>query len=90
MQIFIEHNPSPAKLDVIGVYDWPVWSKEASVFPWKYDQRETCYLLDGEAVVTPDGGSPVTIGAGDLVTFPAGLVCTWNIRQAVRKHYDIG
>lgn len=90
MQIFIEHNPSPAKLDVMGVYDWPVWSKEASVFPWKYDQRETCYLLDGEAVVTPDGGPPVTIGAGDLVTFPAGLACTWNIRQAVRKHYDVG
>lgn len=90
MQIFIEHNPSPAKLDVIGVYDWPVWSKEVSTFPWKYDQRETCYLLEGEAIVTPEGGQPVKIVEGDLVTFPAGLSCTWEIREAVRKHYDFG
>jgi uncharacterized cupin superfamily protein len=90
MQIFIEHNPSPAKLDVIGVYDWPIWTKEVSTFPWKYDQRETCYLLEGDVTVTPDGGQPVRIVAGDLVTFPAGLSCTWEIREAVRKHYDFG
>lgn len=90
MQILVEHNPSPAKLDVIGVYDWPVWSREASTFPWTYDRRETCYLLEGEVIVTPDGGQPVTLVAGDLVTFPAGLSCTWEIRQAVRKHYDFG
>jgi hypothetical protein len=90
MQILVEHNPSPAKLDVIGVYDWPIWSREASTFPWTYDRRETCYLLEGEVIVTPDGGQPVTLVAGDLVTFPAGLSCTWEIRQAVRKHYDFG
>ncbi|HBH36717.1 MAG TPA: cupin, partial [Gammaproteobacteria bacterium] len=28
LEIYCEHNPSPAKLEVIGVYDWPVWSKE--------------------------------------------------------------
>ncbi|MEK7797095.1 MAG: cupin, partial [Pseudomonadota bacterium] len=32
--ILVEHNPSPAKLDVIGVYDWPIWNKEPSTFPW--------------------------------------------------------
>jgi uncharacterized cupin superfamily protein len=86
--ILVEHNPSPAKLEVIGVFDWPIWTREVSRFPWKYDARETCYLLEGEVVVTPDGGEPVALRAGDLVTFPAGMSCTWDIRVAIKKHYD--
>ncbi len=85
-----EHNPSPAKLDVLGVDDWPIWEKEISTFEWTYDQKETCYLLEGEVVVTPEGGEPVTLGSKDLVVFPAGMRCTWEIRSPVRKHYDLG
>lgn len=87
-QILIEHNPSEAKLDVMGIYYWPTWEKEPSTFPWKYDRQETCYLLDGVAVITPDGGEPVEIVAGDLVTFPQGMECTWEIKEEVRKHYN--
>ena len=86
-QILIEHNPSEAKLDVMGIYGWPVWSKEVSNFPWTYDRQETCYILDGEVVVTPDGGDPVEIVAGDLVTFPKGMSCTWDIKEDIKKHY---
>ncbi|MFO8024724.1 cupin domain-containing protein [Thiohalophilus sp.] len=88
MQILVERNPSPAKLDVIGVYDWPIWEKEVSTFPWQYDRQETCYLLEGDVIVTPDDGEPVQIQRGDLVTFPAGMSCTWEIRKPVTKHYD--
>jgi len=88
--IHVEHNPSPAKLDVIGVYDWPTWEKEVSTFDWHYDTKETCYLLAGDVVVTPEGGEPVHITTGDLVIFPAGLSCTWEIREDVEKHYDFG
>ena len=88
--ITIEHNPAPAKLEVMGVFDWPVWSKEESTFPWTYDQKETCYFLEGEVVVTPDGGEPVEMGQGDLVIFPAGMSCKWEIHSPVTKHYDIG
>ena len=87
--ILVEHNPSPAKLDVMGVYDWPVWTKEVSTFPWSYDSKETCYVLEGEVVVTPNGGQPVTIKRGDLAIFPAGMSCTWDIKAPIRKHYDI-
>lgn len=86
--ILVEHNPSPAKLDVMGVYDWPIWEKEVSEFPWTYDSRETCYFLEGEVTVTPDGGQPVLLQKGDLVTFAKGMSCTWTISQNVSKHYD--
>lgn len=87
-QILIEHNPSEAKLDVMGIYGWPTWSKEVSNFPWSYDRQETCYILEGEVIVTPDGGEPVEIVAGDLVTFPKGMSCTWDIKEDIKKHYN--
>lgn len=86
-QILIEHNPSSAKLDVMGVYDWPIWQKEVSTFPWTYDREETCYFLDGEVIVTPEGGEAVKMGRGDLVTFPKGMQCTWQVLEDVKKHY---
>jgi hypothetical protein len=89
-QIEIVSNPSEDKLREMGVFDWPIWEKEASTFPWSYDEREVCYLLEGEVEVTPDGGEPVTIKAGDLVVFPQGMSCTWSITQGVRKHYSFG
>ncbi len=89
-QIEIESQPNSEKLDQLGVLNWPIWSKEISEFPWTYDDRETCYFLEGEVVVTPDGGEPVTMGKGDLVTFPAGMSCTWKINSQVRKHYNFG
>ena len=86
--IQIEHNPAPAKLEVMGVYDWPIWSKEQSSFPWTYDSTETCYFLEGSVTVTPDGGNPVKMGIGDLVIFPRGMSCTWEIHEDVAKHYN--
>ena len=67
-----------------------MWTKEVSEFPWSYDSQEICYFLTGEVVVTPDGGAPVTMGKGDLVTFPAGMSCTWKIVSNVKKHYKLG
>ena len=89
-EIRIIHQPEAQHLSSLGVYDWPIWEKETSTFPWTYDAEETCYFLEGDVMVTPDGGAPVQMGRGDLVTFPAGLSCVWEIRQAVRKHYRFG
>nr|VFJ90674.1 MAG: hypothetical protein BECKLFY1418B_GA0070995_10219 [Candidatus Kentron sp. LFY]VFJ97528.1 MAG: hypothetical protein BECKLFY1418A_GA0070994_107020 [Candidatus Kentron sp. LFY]VFK21591.1 MAG: hypothetical protein BECKLFY1418C_GA0070996_10973 [Candidatus Kentron sp. LFY] len=87
-EIMIEHNPAPDRLDTLGVYDWPTWEKETSKFAWNYDSNETCYVLEGEFTVTPDGGEPVHVKAGDLVRFPAGMSCTWEVHQPVRKHFS--
>lgn len=88
MDIHIEHNPDDARLNELGVLSWPLWTKEVSSFPWSYSEKETCYFLEGDVEVVPDGGEPVNMGAGDLVIFPAGLSCTWTIREPVTKHYN--
>ncbi|MCB1760833.1 MAG: cupin domain-containing protein [Gammaproteobacteria bacterium] len=90
MDILCERRASPAKLEILGVYDWPLWEREPSEFPWQYDREETCYIVRGEFTVTPDGGEPQTFARGDLITFPAGLSCTWKITKAVEKHYAFG
>jgi uncharacterized cupin superfamily protein len=88
--IQIQRQPNQEELDRLGVDSWPIWTKEVSEFPWTYDAVETCYFLAGEVTVTPDGGVSVTMGTGDLVTFPAGMSCTWKIHQPVRKYYQFG
>ncbi|MEZ5589083.1 MAG: cupin domain-containing protein [Sedimenticolaceae bacterium] len=88
LQILLERNPSPMKLEVMGVYDWPIWRKEASRFAWTYQQQETCYILRGKFTVTPDGGESQHFQRGDLITFPQGMQCTWEITEDVEKHYD--
>ncbi|MCF4970429.1 cupin domain-containing protein [Nostoc sp. CMAA1605] len=88
MEIKIERQPSQETLENLGVFQWGIWQKEISKFPWTYDTQETCYFLEGDVIVTPDGGKPVQMGKGDLVTFPAGMSCTWEIKSAVKKHYS--
>jgi uncharacterized cupin superfamily protein len=82
-------KPSEKELETQSVVSWPTWEKEVSRFDWHYDTAETCYLLEGEVTVsTPDGNS-VRFGAGDMVHFPAGLSCTWDISVPVRKHFHM-
>ena len=89
-RIRVERSVDEQRLADLGVRAWPVWTKEPSAFPWTYDELETCYFLEGDVVVTTDDGFEVRVGRGDLVTFPAGMSCTWDVRSAVRKHYRFG
>lgn len=93
---FSQHSPSSIlSIFIIGhcppsssVFDWGTWGCPASKFPWTYGSTESCYLLKGKVTVTPsDGRRPVTIGKGDFATFPAGMSCTWDVAEAVEKHY---
>ncbi len=87
MEIKIQHQPRQKYLNELGVFKWEIWKKEVSKFPWIYDSQETCYFLEGDVLVTPDGREPVQMGKGDLVIFPAGMSCTWEITRDVKKHY---
>ncbi|MEH2224949.1 cupin domain-containing protein [Nostoc sp.] len=87
MEIKIEHQLRLEYLNELGVLKWEIWNKEVSKFPWTYDSQETCYFLEGEALVTPDRGEAVQMGKGNLVIFPAGISCRWEITKDVKKHY---
>ena len=82
-------QPTDEQLEEMGVKSWPIWSCEVSKFDWQYDQPETCYILEGQVTVTA-GDQQVSFGPGDLVVFPAGLKCAWDVTQPVRKHYKLG
>jgi len=88
MEIEIEKK-SDDQLIAIGVFSWPVWSREASVFEWSYEDTEQAYILEGEAEVEAYGET-YRFGKGDFVTFPVGMTCTWRIIKPIRKHYQLG
>jgi uncharacterized cupin superfamily protein len=87
MEIKVE-KPDAAKLAALGVDGWPVWSKEVSTFDWHYSSQEIAYILEGEVTVTPKNGKAVSFGVGDLVTLSSGLSCVWQVKKALRKHYQ--
>ena len=82
-------RPSEHALMELGVKNWPIWTCDVSRFNWHYDQKETCYLLEGRVTVTA-GGDEVSFGAGDLVILPEGLDCVWDVKAPVKKHYQFG
>ena len=79
----------PTEAEKKTASSWPIWTKEASTFPWHYDEPETCLILEGEAVVK-GGGQEASFRGGDLVKFPKGLDCAWTITKAIRKRYQFG
>ena len=49
----------------------------------EYSGTETAYILKGKVLVTPTGEwascMPTTVKAGDLVVFPDGMTCIWEV-----------
>ncbi|MFH1655971.1 MAG: cupin domain-containing protein [Candidatus Omnitrophota bacterium] len=86
-------KPDNAKLKQLGIPvspknigDWSVWECDPSTFDWEYSDTEICYIYQGKVTVkTPS--VEVEIKSGDLVTFPKGLKCTWQVKERIRKVY---
>lgn len=78
---------SSEEIDQRGIKSWPIWTKEVSRFDWTYSSDEECLILEGEFTVETDDGN-FEINPGDFVTFKSGLKCIWDIKSAVKKHYN--
>jgi uncharacterized cupin superfamily protein len=66
-----------------------VWTCTAGKFTWDYGWDEFVMVLEGEAVVTPEGGKPLTLGVGDFGYFPVGLKVEWHVPKYIRKTFVI-
>ena len=83
--------PSEEELKRLKIESWEIWEKEKSIFDWSYSDTETCYILDGEVEVTDsESGEKLEFKKGDLVQFPKGLNCVWNVKKTIRKYYNFG
>ena len=79
----------PTEAETKECSGWPIWTCGVSTFDWDYTQKETCLLLEGKVSVKDrPGNEEVSFGPGDLVIFPTGLKCIWQVTEAVKKHYN--
>lgn len=81
---------NPTADEVKKAKTWDTWTKEPSVFDWSYSEKETCYIIEGEATVSDAKGNSIHFRAGDWVEFEVGLKCTWKIIKTIKKHYNFG
>jgi len=82
---------SPCSASVIiqyGIKSWPTWECEPSKFQWNYDDKEICLIIEGQAKISTQNGDIYVIKAGDLVEFPAGLNCEWEITKSIKNIID--
>ena len=82
-------KPSQQELDKLGIKNWSTWECAKSTFDWTYSDREIAYVFEGKVKVKTVN-QEVNFGAGDLVVFPKGLVCTWTVQEPIRKVYKFG
>lgn len=85
----VKKKPSEEELEKLNVKSWPIWTSDVQRFDWSYSDTETCYFLEGKVIVETDEGN-IEIEKGDLVQFPKGLTCVWDVKEPVKKHYNFG
>ena len=78
-----------ADLWVDGPLSGGIWECTPGPSYWTQDEHEVIHLVAGRMTVTPDGGEPTELGAGDMAVFPKGWSGTWDIHETVRKVYSI-
>lgn len=64
-----------------------MWESTPGTWRVDYHDWEYCQFVSGRCVITPDGGSPIELGAGDVFVVEPGLKGTWEVIETVRKYY---
>ena len=90
MKVLITSPCSASVIIQYGIKSWPIWECKPSKFKWYYDDKEICLIVEGQARITTLNGEIYVIKAGDLVEFPAGLSCEWQIIKSIKKHFRLG
>lgn len=83
MKTWIEYTSEDGKV----LSGW--WSATPGTYHASYTALEDVYLIRGRIVITPDGGSPVEVAAGDSFVVEKTFRGTWEIKEEVFKHFVI-
>jgi uncharacterized cupin superfamily protein len=65
-----------------------LWEARPGVIKGIFIFDENDYILSGRMTVTPEGGEPVEVRAGEVVHFPKGSVGTWEIHETDEELAD--
>jgi uncharacterized cupin superfamily protein len=63
-----------------------VWHCTPGVFMLS-SPAETITLIEGSVTITPEGGEPLTVAAGDVAFIPEGTRARWEVHETVRKGF---
>jgi uncharacterized protein len=66
-----------------------IWESTPGAWRVAYDEWESCTILSGRSVVTPEGGEPITLSAGDTLILEPGFRGVWSVEETTRKTYVI-
>ena len=63
------------------------WMSTPGTWRVDYQDWEYCHFLEGRCVLTPEGGQPIELSAGDVFVVEPGFRGTWEVVETVRKYY---
>ena len=66
-----------------------VWESTPGTWRVVYDEWEYFRLTAGVSILTPEGGAPVTLRAGDAWVIRPGFTGTWEVVETTRKDFVI-
>lgn len=66
---------------ITGVWEAQPYTEEISDCPGE----ETCYVVSGELVITPNGGDDIFVKAGDSYVIPKGFSGRYSVKKTLVK-----
>jgi uncharacterized cupin superfamily protein len=64
---------------------WRVLGDLPEPFQYDFELNETIHVIEGEVVISVDGGPTLELGPGDVASFAAGSSATWRIARTPFK-----
>ncbi len=66
-----------------------IWQSTPGKWRVAYDEWEYFHILSGHSILTPEGGEPIHLRAGDSQIIRPGFTGTWEVVETTRKDYVI-
>ena len=65
------------------------WECTEGKFEWNYTWDEFVHVLEGQVIITEDGGDSHTLNPGDTARFSPGMKTFWHVTKPIKKMFTI-